>query len=1131
MVKGTPVRRLISLVAASALAIGTPVLLAAPAGADITAPANGAVLRGNATLSASGASDGTGCLSGSSPQTTLQLINSGGTVVFESVQGGTGAKSATVDTHAYANGAYTARAIERKRSGFLYCTNSTTTTNRSVSIDNVTDLAYSGATEGPQNTSVTVRATLTDPNLAASVLPGRTVTFTLSGGTSVNGTTNANGVATASLPVSGPPRTATVTASFAQTSFYKGSTASSSFTVEKNPSTTTVVQPAAVVHGQPVAFTAQVARVNGTSDPTGTVQFTVDGADFGSPVTVSGGSATSASTDSLSTGTHAIGARYSGDGNLLTSTASTKDLVVGKAPTSTVLTSTGSPTVTGEAVTFTAEVGVVAPGAGAPAGGVQFNIDGEPYGTAVPLDGDSAELTVANLRPGNHDVQATYNGNGDFASSSSAALTHGVNRADTTVTLSSSNPDAVAGEPLTFTADVDVVAPGAGEPTGTVQFAADGEPIGAPVPVTNGTAVSPATGLDAGEHVITANYEGDDKFAGGSDSLDQEVAAAHTTTVVTSSPNPSVVGQPVTVTATVSPVSPATGTPQGAVQFEIDGVPGDYATLEDGAAEIQVSTLARGSHEIKARYLSADPNFITSTSAAATHTVNKASTRTVVTSSAPVSVFGQPVTFTAEVSVVAPGAGSPSGTITFTDGDTVLGTADVSSATGGVGSVTVADLSVGQHAVVATYDGDDSFSGSNGSVAQKVQRAQTSTMVTSSANPSQSGEGVRFTAAVSPVSPGAGSPSGTVQFTVNGANLGGPVAVVDGAATSNLFSSLSPGTYRIAAAYSGDARFVASSGVLDQGNGQNVVKGATSMALASDDPVADHGQTVTFTATVTALAPATGKPTGVVQFWRGGTLLGATSLVPASEARTSRASYSTAGLAPGQHEIRAVYVGNFNFEGQVATTSQTVGAVSTVVGIASATNPSVYGNPVTLTATVANAAPGVGAPTGTVVFRSGDDVLGEADLSTTDGSTTATLEVDGFAAGSHELTASYSGDGSHAAGTSPVLLQVVERAQPTLVAHDVADPLVDNYSRVEATLTGLDGAPLAGQELVFTTGPVLNGGVTAVCSAVTNADGYAKCDVPLRWGALILQGFEVRFAGNDSYAPAFAQTVYEDPND
>ncbi|NHA00320.1 Ig-like domain repeat protein [Nocardioides sp. W3-2-3] len=163
----------------------------------------------------------------------------------------------------------------------------------------------------------------------------------------------------------------------------------------------------------------------------------------------------------------------------------------------------------------------------------------------------------------------------------------------------------------------------------------------------------------------------------------------------------------------------------------------------------------------------------------------------------------------------------------------------------------------------------------------------------------------------------------------------------------------------------------------------------------------------------------------------------------------------------------------------------------------------------TLTATVANGAPGVSAPTGSVVFRNGSTVLGTATL--TDGH--ATLAVPGLAAGSHAITASYAGDESHAPSTSPVLVQVVERAAPTLVAHHIADTPPDNYSRVEATLTGLGGAPLAGQTLVFTTGPVLNGGVTDMCTAVTDANGYAKCDVPLRTGALVLQGFQVSLRG------------------
>ena len=106
--------------------------------------------------------------------------------------------------------------------------------------------------------------------------------------------------------------------------------------------------------------------------------------------------------------------------------------------------------------------------------------------------------------------------------------------------------------------------------------------------------------------------------------------------------------------------------------------------------------------------------------------------------------------------MLAPGAGDPSGTITFTDGSTVLGTVPVSSATGGQASITTSNLSVAQHAITATYNGDDSFLGSNGSVTQKVNRAQTSTVVTSSANPSQSGQGVTFTATITPGRTGCG---------------------------------------------------------------------------------------------------------------------------------------------------------------------------------------------------------------------------------------------------------------------------------------------------------------------------------------------------------------------------------------
>ena len=187
------------------------------------------MLRGNATLGATGASDGTGCVTGTAPSTTLQLINSSNTVVINSVQSGTGAKTYTFDTRTLPNGAYTARANERNRTGFLFCGGNNRITDRAVTIDNITALTVTAPASAPQNTTIAVSARLTDGNDSAP-LSGRVVTFSLSGSAATaTGTTNGSGVASANLSVNGPPRNATVSASFAQTTFYKGSTATSPF--------------------------------------------------------------------------------------------------------------------------------------------------------------------------------------------------------------------------------------------------------------------------------------------------------------------------------------------------------------------------------------------------------------------------------------------------------------------------------------------------------------------------------------------------------------------------------------------------------------------------------------------------------------------------------------------------------------------------------------------------------------------------------------------------------------------------------------------------------------------------------------------------------------------------------------
>lgn len=1132
-------RKLIAVLATLATAMAVlAVGLVLPAHASLTSPANGAVLRGPVTISETGGYDDStldhcSWFGGSGGDTRLQLVNSGGGVVWEQFWNTGGSRSATIDTRNYPNGSYTVRGIitVRKNDGFLGlgCKNVTETSTRSVTIDNGTALTITEApANAPQNTSVTVAARLTDLH-GGTAMANRPVAFSLSGRSgNVTANTNANGVATATLPLNGPPRNATITAAFAQTTYYKGSSRTSAITITKNGSQTTLAAPEPVVFGQPATFTATVARTNGSSTPTGTVQFTVNGSSYGAPVAVSGGTASLGGVDDLPAGSHTVGARYSGDANLETSTAANRTLVVGKAPTSTALTSTGSPTVSGEPVTFTATVDVVAPGAGNPGGSVRFEVDGTPTGTSVPLDGDTAEVTLTNLAPGNHQVTATYTGNANFAESSSAELTHGVDRAATSLELRTSNDDPVAGEPVTFTADLSVVAPGAGNPGGHVQFAVDGEALGAPVPVVNGTATSPTARLGAGDHLVTADYQGDARYAGSQDQIDLEVDTARTRTEVTTSPNPSVVGQPVTIRAVVTTVAPGSGTPEGVVEFRIGDEPvGTFRPLTDGEAELALDDLARGTHQVQARYLSGHADFAASTSDPVSHTVNRAATRTTVTTSGSPSVFGQRVTFTASVAVQAPGAGSPTGTITFTDGDTVLGSEPVSSATGGQASITVDDLDIGQHAVTATYDGDDSFQGSNGAVSHRVNRAQTSVVVSSSANPSQSGQGVTFTAEVDAVAPGAGDPTGTVQFTVNGAPLGGARPVEDGVATSPQFSALAPGVYRVAATYSGERRFVGSEGSLDQGAGQEVTKGETEVSLGSDDPVAAFGAPVTLTTTVDALPPASRRPTGAVQFWNGDVLLGATMLEPAGPEQAT-ASFVTSTLAPGTHEIRTVYVGNFNFEGGEAFTTQVVEGVPTVVGVESA-GPVTFGDDVVLTAVVGEVVPAPGEPSGTVTFTSGGGVLGTAPVETVDGRSQATLTVPGLGAGNHQVRAEYSGDATFSGGESAPYTQVVHRAASRLEPEVVVQQPGNMLGRVRATLTGNNDAPLVGKELVFRVVHLGTGELDYICTAVTDQSGYAWCDVPFQIPAMMHSGYDVLFAGSEDYLPAEAHGLYTMP--
>jgi autotransporter-associated beta strand protein len=520
-----------------------------------------------------------------------------------------------------------------------------------------------------------------------------------------------------------------ITAVYSGDSTFAGSTSNTvAVTVNQamtNTALTAMPNPSAP--NQNVTFTATVTAVApGGGMPTGTVQFRDGGNPLGSPVMLVNGVATFV-TSFPTVSMHTISAVYSGDMNFMTSASpNVIQNVTNLMLTTTTVTSSAPNSVFGQTITFTATVAPMS-GTGTPTGTVQFRDGTTNLGSPVTLTGGMATFTVpagSPLSVGPHSITAVYSGDATFAGSTSNPITQTVSQASTTTALTSTPNPSAPNQNVTFTATVTALAPGAGTPTGTVQFRDGGNPLGSPVTLVNGVATLVMSFPTVSTHTISAVYSGDTNFSTStSPNLIQTVTNLNiTTTVVLSSVNPSVFGQSVTFTATVT--STAAGTPTGTVTFNDGSTTLGSSPLDSrGMASFTTTSLSVGAHSITAVY-SGDTSFATSTAAALTQTVGKASTSVALTSSANPATPGQSVTFTATVSASSPGSGTPSGTVTFMDGSTTLGTGTLS---GGQAVFTTSSLSVGSHTITAVYGGDANFNTStSAALTQTISAASSS---------------------------------------------------------------------------------------------------------------------------------------------------------------------------------------------------------------------------------------------------------------------------------------------------------------------------------------------------------------------------------------------------------------------
>jgi hypothetical protein len=376
-------------------------------------------------------------------------------------------------------------------------------------------------------------------------------------------------------------------------------------------------------------------------------------------------------------------------------------------PTTTALVTNVNPATVNQLVAFTATV--AGQSGGAPTGSVTFYDGNAPIGTVTLVNGQAVHSQSFG-KVGPHSITATYSGDTRNSGSTSTILTEYIQDPSKTTVTTSGSPSTV-GQPVTFTATI--TSRYGTIPNGElVTFYDDGTAIGTGT-TASGIAAFTISSLTARTHIIRAIYAGDATFKTSFNTVTQVVNGYPTSTTLVSSLNPSVYGQKVSWTATIT--SSGSSVPTGSVSFVWSGNSIGSATLNSsGLATLTKSNLNADTFPLTAVY-HGDAVNDGSTSAILNQVVTETTSAAALSSSPNPSAQGQLVTFTA--AITSPTV-TPTGPVTFTAGTTVLGTGQLK---GGKAHFTTSSLPVGSTTVKATYSGNSNIVKSSASVTQTVQ--------------------------------------------------------------------------------------------------------------------------------------------------------------------------------------------------------------------------------------------------------------------------------------------------------------------------------------------------------------------------------------------------------------------------
>jgi Big-like domain-containing protein/centrosomal CEP192-like protein len=282
----------------------------------------------------------------------------------------------------------------------------------------------------------------------------------------------------------------------------------------------------------------------------------------------------------------------------------------------------------------------------------------------------------------------------------------------TKTTVTTSSKSIYAGQQVTFTATVTSLGGGVIPDGEQVYFSSSGGGLGYAT-LQAGVAIlttSNCRGTDQATQKVTAQYVGDQSFYPSQGSVDIFVFKYETTVTVTSDPNPSVYGQPVTFTASASCGCPETPGGRMILHFPKHSPSrgGSYTlrTLEDV-----------GSYYVEGQYFG--DAYTTPAWGSVVQVVTPTSTTIAIKSSKSPSKLGQSVTLLAIVQSPWPEVNVIYGSVTFTSGGNTLATVELKDSRG---SLVISSLPAGQNTITVTYTpGNDNYLGSSGSVVQTVQ--------------------------------------------------------------------------------------------------------------------------------------------------------------------------------------------------------------------------------------------------------------------------------------------------------------------------------------------------------------------------------------------------------------------------